>query len=108
MDITAADEATATEAAAALGGLWLSSGSSAPGAPPARPASLSAPMRTFAVHPCRRQPAPAPAEAPVANSALGAGKGCPVTDLWHEGGRDRILGPTGGLWATTPGLRRSR
>lgn len=24
-------------------------------------------------------------------------KGCPVTDLWHDGGRDRIVGPTGGL-----------
>lgn len=30
IDITAADVATATEAAAALGGLWLSSGPSAP------------------------------------------------------------------------------
>ncbi|MFF3547489.1 DUF6207 family protein [Streptomyces platensis] len=30
IDITAADEATATEAAAALSGLWLSSGASAP------------------------------------------------------------------------------
>ncbi|WP_406483819.1 DUF6207 family protein [Streptomyces platensis] len=30
IDITAADEATATQAAAALGGLWLSSGPSAP------------------------------------------------------------------------------
>ncbi|MEW1753404.1 DUF6207 family protein (plasmid) [Streptomyces caniferus] len=30
IDITAADEATATQAATALGGLWLSSGPSAP------------------------------------------------------------------------------
>ncbi|WTG20882.1 DUF6207 family protein [Streptomyces decoyicus] len=30
VDITAADEATATQAVAALGGLWLSSGPSAP------------------------------------------------------------------------------
>lgn len=30
IDITAADEATATRAAAALGGLWLSSGPSTP------------------------------------------------------------------------------
>ncbi|MGW9175595.1 DUF6207 family protein [Streptomyces decoyicus] len=34
IDITAADEATAKEAATTLGGLWLSSGPSAPWHPP--------------------------------------------------------------------------
>ncbi|MGW1793568.1 DUF6207 family protein [Streptomyces tubercidicus] len=73
IDITAADEATAIEAAAALGGLWLSSGPSAPGVRPAKPASRSAPMPTSAVHPCRRQLAPAPAEGSAATGASGAG-----------------------------------
>ncbi|MGG7568850.1 DUF6207 family protein [Streptomyces sirii] len=36
IDITAADEATAAQAASALGGLWLSSGSSAPWRTPGR------------------------------------------------------------------------
>ncbi|MFE2159912.1 DUF6207 family protein [Streptomyces lydicus] len=42
IDITAADEETAHQAAAALGGLWLSSGPSAPSAHPGGPASPSA------------------------------------------------------------------
>ncbi|MFJ9472518.1 DUF6207 family protein [Streptomyces caniferus] len=37
IDITAADEATATRAATALGGLWLSSGPSAPWHTPGEP-----------------------------------------------------------------------
>ncbi|URZ99439.1 DUF6207 family protein [Streptomyces lydicamycinicus] len=36
-DITAADEATATQAATALGGLWLSSGPSTPWRTPGEP-----------------------------------------------------------------------
>ncbi|MFE1775552.1 DUF6207 family protein [Streptomyces sp. NPDC059008] len=36
IDITAADEATAAQAASALGGLWLSSGPSAPWRTPGR------------------------------------------------------------------------
>ncbi|WDT60188.1 hypothetical protein NUT86_32995 [Streptomyces sp. G7(2002)] len=53
--MTAADVATATEAAAALGELWLSSGPSAPGTPPAKPASPSAAMPTCDAHPYQRQ-----------------------------------------------------
>ncbi|REK84671.1 hypothetical protein DY245_42105 [Streptomyces inhibens] len=37
IDVTAADEATATQAAAALGGLWLSTGPSAPWRTPGEP-----------------------------------------------------------------------
>ncbi|MFJ9468210.1 DUF6207 family protein [Streptomyces caniferus] len=46
IDFAAADRASATEAAVALGGLWFSSGLSAPWHTPAvRPTSLSAPRR---------------------------------------------------------------
>ncbi|SOE08988.1 hypothetical protein SAMN06272775_0066 [Streptomyces sp. 2323.1] len=37
IDVTAADEETARQAAAALGGLWLSSGPSAPWRTPGQP-----------------------------------------------------------------------
>ncbi|MFI0156011.1 DUF6207 family protein [Streptomyces lydicus] len=46
IDITAADETTATQAATPVGGLWLSSGPSPPGTPPAGPASPSVPTPT--------------------------------------------------------------
>ncbi|MFE1775554.1 DUF6207 family protein [Streptomyces sp. NPDC059008] len=75
IDNTAADEATAVQAASALGGLRLSSGPSAPGTPRAGSASPSAPTPTSAAHPlpakraggvgagvvlARRHPAPKP------------------------------------------------
>ncbi|MGW1834565.1 DUF6207 family protein [Streptomyces tubercidicus] len=66
IDITAADEATATQAATALGRLWLSSGPSSPWHTPGRTgASPSVPTPTCAA---RLWPAavlaPAPAEPP--------------------------------------------
>ncbi|GAA2603189.1 DUF6207 family protein [Streptomyces tubercidicus] len=56
IDITAADEATAIEAAAALGGLWLSSG---PSAPWRTPGEAGVTVRAYAD--LRRAPLPAPA-----------------------------------------------
>ncbi|OSY38299.1 hypothetical protein BG653_06174 [Streptomyces platensis] len=51
IDITAADEATATQAATALGGLWLSSG---PSAPWRTPGQAGVTVRAFAD--LRREP----------------------------------------------------
>ncbi|MFJ9854787.1 DUF6207 family protein [Streptomyces sp. NPDC101150] len=48
VDITAADEDSVTTAVAALGGLWLSSGPSAPWHTPGNPASPSARTPTCA------------------------------------------------------------
>ncbi|WP_329169957.1 DUF6207 family protein [Streptomyces decoyicus] len=62
IDITAADVATATEAAAALGGLWLPAVRPPPGTPPARAVSPSAPMPTCDAHAYQRQLAPASVE----------------------------------------------
>ncbi|MGW2417075.1 DUF6207 family protein [Streptomyces tubercidicus] len=56
IDITAADEATAIEAAAALGGLWLSSG---PSAPWRTPGEADVTVRAYAD--LRRAPLSAPA-----------------------------------------------
>ncbi|QIY59425.1 hypothetical protein HEP86_39515 [Streptomyces sp. RPA4-5] len=56
IDVTAADEATATEAAAALGGLWLSSG---PSAPWRTPGEAGVTIRAYAD--LRRAPLPAAA-----------------------------------------------
>ena len=54
IDITASDKTTATEAAAALGGLWLSSG---PSAPWHTPGQADVTVRAYAN--LRRAPLPA-------------------------------------------------
>ncbi|WP_328743532.1 DUF6207 family protein [Streptomyces caniferus] len=87
IDITAADQASATEATVALGGLWFSSGVSAPLAHPRRPGRRHCPR-------LRRPAPPAPNGAlPVKDkmsTATAAGSPIPTTPGAHAAGGHRV------------------